>query len=118
MKILLDECVPERFRCCIPGHEVHSARYAGLSGRKNGELLRLAAEAGYDVLVTVDQGIPFQQKVSGQSVAVIVVSAPRNDIHTLEAMADGVIYALATISAGQLVNLEYPSWSNPGNGER
>ena len=56
--------------------------------------------------------------MSGQSVAVIVVSAPRNDIHTLEAMADGVIYALATISAGQLVNLEYPSWSNPGNGER
>ena len=108
MKILLDECVPERFRRCILGHDVHSARYAGFSGRKNGELLRLAAEAGYDVLLTVDQGIPFQQRMSGQSLALIVISAPRNDINTLEVMADGVIHALTTIAAGQIVKLNYP----------
>jgi hypothetical protein len=42
MKVLLDECVPERLRGHLKGHEIHSARYAGLSGRRNGELLRLA----------------------------------------------------------------------------
>jgi hypothetical protein len=75
---------------------------------KNGELLRLAAEAGYDVLLTVDQGIPFQQRMSGQSLALILISAPRNDIDTLKVMADKVIRALATIAAGQIVKLEYP----------
>jgi hypothetical protein len=107
MKVLLDECVPERFRRCIPGHDVHSAKYAGFSGRKNGELLRLAAEAGYDVLLTVDQGIPFQQRMSCRSVALIVISAPSNDIGTLEVMADAVIGALATITAGHIVKLDY-----------
>ena len=76
-----------------------SAKYAGFSGRKNVGLLRLAAEAGYDVLLTVDQGIPFQQRMSGQSLALIVISAPRSDIDTLKVMADSVIRALATIAA-------------------
>jgi len=112
MKVLLDECVPERFRHCIPGHDVHSAKFAGFSGRKNGELLRLATEAGYDALLTVDQGISFQQRMSSESVALIVISAPRNDIDTLKVMADAVIRALATVTTGQIVRLDYPGISN------
>jgi hypothetical protein len=54
MRVVLDECVPERFRKHLTEHEAHSARFAGLSGKKNGELLRLAGAAGYDVLFTVD----------------------------------------------------------------
>jgi hypothetical protein len=42
-------------------HEIHSVRYAGFSGKKNGELLRLAEEAGYGAFLTVDQGIPYQR---------------------------------------------------------
>jgi len=109
MKVRLDECMPERFRGCIPGHDVHSVKYAGFSGRKNGELLRLAAQAGYDVLVTVDQGIPFQQRMSGQGIALIVISAPRNHIDTLKVMANTVVSALATITAGQIVKVDYPA---------
>jgi len=46
MKILLDECLPVDFRHSIAGHEVHSAEWAGLKGRKNGELLSAAETAG------------------------------------------------------------------------
>ncbi len=47
MRVLLDECVPERLRGHPKGHEIHSVRYAGFNGGKNRELLRLAKEAGY-----------------------------------------------------------------------
>jgi hypothetical protein len=107
MKVLLDECVPERLRGDLREHEVHSARYAGLSGRKNGELLLLAEEAGYDVLLTVDQGIPHQHNMTGRRIGVIVLRAPGNDIDTLKEMTNAVSRSLTTISAGEIVTLEY-----------
>ena len=56
MKILLDECLPLDFRHSFPTHDAHTVQWAGLKGRKNGELLRAAEVAGYDVPLTVDQG--------------------------------------------------------------
>jgi uncharacterized protein (DUF433 family) len=55
LRILLDECLPLDLRHSFPGHIVHTAQWAGLRGKKNGELLRAAESAGYDVLLTVDQ---------------------------------------------------------------
>jgi predicted nuclease of predicted toxin-antitoxin system len=107
MKVLLDECVPERLRGHLKGHEIHSVRYAGLSGSKNGELLRLAEEAGYDVLLTVDHGIPYQNSVTGRGIAVIVLRAPGYDIDTLKQMTNAVVSALITISTGEIITLDY-----------
>ncbi len=109
MKVLLDECVPERFRRHIPGHDVHSARYAGFSGKRNGELLQLTEAAGYDVLLTVDQGIPFQQKIYGRRIALIVLRVPGNDIGTLARLANAVLQVLKEIAPGQVVELEFPA---------
>lgn len=61
MKLLLDECVTHRLRRDLAGHEVHTVQDAGLKGLENGELLKAAAGV-YEVLVTVDQNIPYQQK--------------------------------------------------------
>jgi hypothetical protein len=49
VRVVLDECVPERLRAHLTGQEIHTVRYAGLSVKKNGEFLRLAEEAGYDI---------------------------------------------------------------------
>jgi hypothetical protein len=57
MRILIDECMDERFRNALPGHDCQTARYAGLAGLKNGELLTAAETAGFEVFLTVDQGI-------------------------------------------------------------
>lgn len=65
MKILIDECVPWELGRHSTGHECRSVVEAGFSGKKNGVLLILAAQAGFDVLVTVDQGIPYQQNLDG-----------------------------------------------------
>jgi hypothetical protein len=58
MKVLLDECLPIDFRHHIAGHEVHTAQFAGFKGVKNGKLLIEAEAAGYELFLTVDQGIP------------------------------------------------------------
>jgi predicted nuclease of predicted toxin-antitoxin system len=65
MRILLDECVNQRLRHYFAGHEGESAEYAGFSGLKNGELLD-AAESDFDVLLTVDRGLQFEQNLVGR----------------------------------------------------
>lgn len=71
MRILLDECVNERLRNHLPGHNVQSVRYAGFSGLKNGELLDAAESAGFQVLLTVDQGFGYQQNLAGLKIALV-----------------------------------------------
>ena len=60
MKILLDECIDRRLAKEIEGHEVVTVPHVGWAGIQNGELLRLA-QAQFDVFVTVDRNLPFQQ---------------------------------------------------------
>ena len=107
MKVLLDECVPERLRGHIRGHQIHTARYAGFRGKRNGELLRLAEEAGYAVLVTADQGIPYQHTIAGRTISIIVMRAPGNDIGTLKQMTGAVERALIVIAPGQIIELDW-----------
>ncbi len=54
MRILIDECIDERFRNSLPEHDCQTARYAGLAGLKNGDLLTAAETAKFDVFLTVD----------------------------------------------------------------
>ena len=69
MRVLFDECMPRRFCRELVGVEVKTVAEMGWSGKKNGELLRLLIDSGFDVLVTVDQGLPFQQNLAGSQVA-------------------------------------------------
>jgi hypothetical protein len=55
MRILIDECIDERFRNAFTGHDCQTARYAGFAGLQNGDLLAAAEIAKFDVFVTVDQ---------------------------------------------------------------
>lgn len=71
MKILLDECLPPDFRHSFTGHEAHSAEWAGLKSKKNGDLLRAAEAAGYEVLLTVDQGLAYQQNLTARTLSKI-----------------------------------------------
>jgi predicted nuclease of predicted toxin-antitoxin system len=61
MKILLDECLPVDFRHSFPGHEAHSVEWAGLKGKKNGELLQAAEAGGYQVLVMSTRDSPVSR---------------------------------------------------------
>jgi len=74
VKILLDECVDWRLSRAIVGHDVKTARQMGWLTIKNGELLALASDA-FDVFVTVDRNLSFQQNLGAWPIAVIVLQA-------------------------------------------
>lgn len=82
MRILLDECVDRRVAKEIRGHEVVTVPQAGWAGVQNGDLLR-RAQARFDVFVTVDRNLSFQQPVPQFSIAVIVLQAPTNRLQDL-----------------------------------
>ena len=72
MRILLDECVNQRLRHYFAGHECESAKYAGFSGLTNGELLDAAESAHFDVLLTVDRGLQYEQNLVGRKIAIVI----------------------------------------------
>jgi predicted nuclease of predicted toxin-antitoxin system len=82
MRILIDECINERLRNSLAGHDSQTARYAGFAGLKNGDLLTAAEAAKFDVFLTVDQGIEYQQNLTGRKIA-IILRANSNRLHDL-----------------------------------
>ena len=83
MRIPIDECIDERFRNSLIGHDSQTARYAGLAGLKNGDLLKAAEAAKFDVLLTMDQGIEYQQNLTGRKIAIIIFRTKSNRLHNL-----------------------------------
>ena len=82
MKVLLDECVDWRLARDLSSHEVSTAGQMGWSSLKNGELLALAAQY-FDVFVTVDRKLSFQQNISTLKLAVVVLRAQTNRLADL-----------------------------------
>jgi predicted nuclease of predicted toxin-antitoxin system len=105
VKILLDECLPLDFRHSFPKHEVHTVQWAGLQGKKNGDLLRAADEAKYDALVTVDKNLPHQQNLAELNLSIVILTAPTNQLEDLLRLADQISEALETIERGQVVRI-------------
>ena len=64
MRVLLDEQLPRQLAREIGGHDVSTVQQWGWAVSKNGELLRVAADAGFEVLVTADRKLQFQQNLS------------------------------------------------------
>jgi hypothetical protein len=105
MRILLDECVDERFRHRLPGHDCQTARFAKLSGMTNGKLLSAAESAGFELLMTVDQGIPYQQNFGSKRIAILVLCAPSNRLEDLTPLVSTILIALDAIKPGEVVKL-------------
>ncbi len=99
MRIFLDECIDWRLARDIAGHEVKAARQMGWTTIKNGELLALAARE-FDVFVTVDRNLAFQQNVTELAIAVIVIEARTNRLADLQVLVPKLLRSLASISTG------------------
>lgn len=74
MRILLDHCVVRRFGALIDGHEVVHAGNAGWSDLENGDLIAKAEQNGFDVMITVDKNLQYQQNLSGRKISIIVLT--------------------------------------------
>lgn len=108
MRVLLDECMPKRFRRELSGHDVVTIGEMGWSGKQNGELLALMVSTGIEVLLTVDQNLRYQQNLSASSIGVIVMIVPSNRLPDLLPLADAVRFALVTMAPGSVVEVSAP----------
>lgn len=108
MKILLDECLPLDFRHSFPNHEAHTAQWAGLKGKANGELLRAAELAGYEVLLTLDQGIPHQQHIASLKIGLVTIRSATSQLEDLLPLVALILKALQSIKPGQIVAIPAP----------
>jgi predicted nuclease of predicted toxin-antitoxin system len=96
MRLLLDESVPARLFRSLPKHHVSTVVREGWSGIRNGELLALAS-ASFDVFVTVDKNLPFQQNLSTLPIAVVVLDAYSNELNVLLPLVPALEKALETL---------------------
>ena len=99
MKVLLDECIDWRLSRAIVGHDVKTARQMGWAAIKNGDLLALASE-NFDVFVTVDRNLSFQQNLASLSIAVIILQARTNRLDELKALVPSLLAAIESAQRG------------------
>ena len=104
MKVLLDECLDWRLRRDLPGHEIKTVQEMGWDGIKNGRLLELA-QAEFQVFITGDRNLSFQQNVPGFAIAVVVLKAGSIRLIHTEALMPKVLALLPSLKPGQVITV-------------
>ena len=104
MRVLLDECVPRKLRRELTEHEVDTVTERGWSGIKNGKLLALA-EAEFDVFLTVDQSLKYQQNLQSFNISIILLVAKSNRLQALLPLVSDVKEELSKIRTGEFIRI-------------
>ena len=105
MRMLVDECLDERLRNSFPEHDCQTARYAGFSGFKNGELLDALESVKFEVLLTADQGLEYEQNLRNRKNAFIIFRAKSNRLRGLLPHISICKAVLATIKPGEVARI-------------
>ncbi len=105
MRILLDECVPWPMHRFLVSHSCTSVQAQGWGGIRNSELLR-RAETGFDLLITADQNIRYQQNLSGTSIAILELST--NDLRRIQTASGLIEKAVEKIRPNEFQHLHIP----------
>jgi hypothetical protein len=104
MRVLLDECVPRALRRELPAHEVKTVAEVGWAGLKNGDLLQRAAKQ-FDVFLTIDHSLEYQQNIAGLTLAIVVIRATSNDIALLRPLMAAVRAVLPAAKPGMVTHV-------------
>ncbi len=108
MKIILDESVPQNLRLLIEGgHTVVTAWFQGWSGLKNGALLDVAEAAGFELFITADQEMSYQQNLTGRKMALVVLST--NNWSFIKARIGAIMAAIRAAQPGSYTEVEIPT---------
>jgi hypothetical protein len=102
MKVLLDECCPRPLKNALSGGDIFTVEIAGLKGIKNGDLIS-AADGKFDVLITADKNLRYQQQLKNRKLAIIEL--PFNSWKRLRTMIAPIQNALNAIKSGEYVEI-------------
>ncbi len=103
-KVILDECLPRRLKSRLPGCDVTTVPEAGLAGFKNGKLLA-ALSGQFEVFVTIDANLEFQQKLMGLSFGIVVIHARSNRLEDIEPFQAELASAVGLVNPGEVVHV-------------
>ena len=104
-KVLLDECVDRGLAESITGHDVTTVPEAGWASLKNGELLN-RAQAEFDIFVTTDRNLMFQQNLPKFDIAVLVLAAKSNRLRDLLPLVPKIAAAITSAKPGGPITLQ------------
>jgi hypothetical protein len=103
VKILFDECVPWPLAKHLVGHDCQPTQLCGWAGIKNGELLRLA-EPQFDLFITSDQSLTYQQNLAGRRIAILLLST--NKLRRILGVVDLIQSTISTLRPGEFRRLD------------
>ena len=104
-KVLLDENLPHEMRFYIPGHDVRTVRHMHWDGIANGDLLNLAIDNEFDVMVTMDKRIPRDHDIAKLDIGLILLSAQSNTFEHLRPLLPELEDQVSIIDPGQVVQI-------------
>jgi len=105
LRILIDESLPRSLAEQLPGHEVSTVRDQRWLGLRNGVLLRAAVDAGFEVLVTGDRSLPYQQNLRRIGISVLVLTGVRSRIGDLRFLVTQISSVLPLLKAGDALEI-------------
>jgi hypothetical protein len=103
-KVCLDENLPHDLRPCLLQFDTYTAQYAGFAGLKNGKLLEAVESAGFEVLVTGDRTLHYEQNLQGRQLALISLSAQSWPV--IEPHVDKIVFAIEQATPGSFTNVD------------
>jgi len=106
MRVLFDHGTPAPLIPFLAGHTVTKAKDRGWDTLSNGDLLTVAEEAGFDLLLTADKNIRYQQNLEGRRIALVVLSTPRWPVVKLH--VEKIVTALTAATPGSYFEVEIP----------
>ena len=104
MRILLDENMPHGFRALLVGHDVFTVQWLGWGAVKNGDLLR-KADGQFELLITVDRGIKYQNNFSDKKISLVTMVTKGNRMRDLSPFAPTILNRIENLTPGSVINL-------------
>jgi predicted nuclease of predicted toxin-antitoxin system len=105
MKILLDECLPRRLKDRFASHDCQTVPEALLGGKKNGELLAIAERQGFEIFLTMDKGLEYEQNLADRRIAVMILRAKSNRLADLVPLVEACLTLMRSLKQGQIVRI-------------
>jgi len=101
VRILLDEQLPRQLARQLRGHQVRTVQQQGWNGLGNGALLRRAAAGGFEIFLTADQNLQFQQNLTGLPLSVIILVARTNKLEDLAPLIPPLLREIREVRPGE-----------------
>jgi len=105
VRILLDECLPKDLGKYLAGHACRTVPQAGLTGKANGSLLTLAERSGWQVLLTMDRGMPYQQNLASRTISIVIIRSKSYRLADLLPKVPAILAVLPSLNPGEVIQI-------------